>query len=370
MQVIDVDGHVFEPDELWERHLDRRFHDRRPRLVRDERGTTRYLIEGRMTPPGTGRGAWVPEGMREASVHREGAVDPRLRLEDMDTDGIDVAVLYGAISLSFATNVAERELAVACCRAYNDWLAEYCQADPARLKGVPALPLTWMADALAEAERAVRELGFVSLTTPCAVGDRNADHSDNDDLYDLAVDLGVPIGFHAGGARFAYHKFVDAYAQLHALEFPFNIMFVATTLVCGGVLERHPRLRVALLEAGAGWVPYFFERLDEHWEHRSGEMPISRAPSSFLHEGRLFISTEGEDGLGHVVDQVGSDCLVWASDYPHWDARFPGAVAAVSERDDISEADRAAILSHNAARMLGWAEEPVATGGGAGRAGR
>jgi uncharacterized protein len=370
MRVIDVDGHVFEPDELWERHLDRRFHDRRPRLVRDERGTTRYLVEGRMTPPGTGRGAWVPEGMREASVHREGAVDPRLRLEDMDTDGIDVAVLYGAISLSFATNVAERELAVACCRAYNDWLAEYCQADPARLKGVPALPLTWMADALAEAERAVRELGFVSLTTPCAVGDRNADHPDNDDLYDLAVDLGVPIGFHAGGARFAYHKFVDAYAQLHALEFPFNIMFAATTLVCGGVLERHPRLRVALLEAGAGWVPYFFERLDEHWEHRSGEMPISRAPSSFLHEGRLFISTEGEDGLGHVVDQVGSDCLVWASDYPHWDARFPGAVAAVSERDDISEADRAAILSHNAARMLGWAEEPVATGGGAGHAGR
>jgi len=103
MRVIDVDGHVFEPDELWEQYLDRRFHDRRPRLVLDERGTTRYLVEGRLTPAGTGVGAWVPEGMREASALREGAVDARARLEDMDADGIDVAVLYGAISLGFSS---------------------------------------------------------------------------------------------------------------------------------------------------------------------------------------------------------------------------------------------------------------------------
>jgi len=187
MRVIDVDGHVFEPDDLWERYLDRRFHDRRPRLVLDERGTTRYLIEGRLTPAGTGVGAWVPEGMREASALREGAVDPRARLEDMDTDGIDVAVLYGAISLGFSSHlIGDQELAVACCRAYNNWLADYCAAGPERLKGVPVLRLTWMGDALAEAERAVKELGFPSLTTPCAVGDRNADHHDFDDLYDLA----------------------------------------------------------------------------------------------------------------------------------------------------------------------------------------
>ncbi len=354
MRVIDVDGHVFEPDDLWERHLDRRFHDRRPRLVRDDRGTTRYLVEGRLTPPGTGRGAWTPEGMQEASVHRPGAIDPRARVEDMDVDGIDVAILYGAISLGFHSAFTDRELAAACCRAYNDWLAEYCQAAPDRLKGTPALPLASMGDAVAEAERAVRELGFVSLTVPCAVGDRNPDHPDNDDLYDLAEDLGVPVGFHAGGGRFAYHRFVDAYAQLHAVEFPFNNMFAATTIVCGGVLERHPRLRVALLESGAGWVPYFFERLDEHWERRPDEMAVTRAPSSFLGEGRFFVSTEGEQGLPQIIEQAGSGWLVWASDYPHWDATFPGAVAQVGERPDLAAADREAILSANPARLLGW----------------
>src|SRR5262249_40069997 len=116
----------------------------------------------------------------------------------------------------------------------------------------------------------------------------------------------------------------------------------------------HPRLRVALLEAGAGWVPYFFERLDEHWEHRADEMPLNRRPSDYLANGQLFISTEGEDGLGHVVGQVGSGCGGWASGYPHWDARFPGAVKPILDHPELLEEDKAAILSGNAERLLGW----------------
>jgi predicted TIM-barrel fold metal-dependent hydrolase len=200
--VIDVDGHTFEPDDLWERYLPARFHDRRPRLIRDERGTTRYVLEGRVIPPGTGRGAWVPEGMRESAVHREGAVDAKLRLEDMDLEGIDIAVLYGVVSLGFYS-MEDRELCIACCRAYNDWLADYCSADASRLKGTPALPLRWIDDACEEAQRSVRDLGFASITVPCAVGERNADDPANFPLYELAESLDVPVGFHAGGGRFA-----------------------------------------------------------------------------------------------------------------------------------------------------------------------
>jgi predicted TIM-barrel fold metal-dependent hydrolase len=322
--------------------------------VRDERGTTRYLLEGRMIPPGTGRGAWVPEGMRESAVHREGAVDPKLRLEDMDVEGIDIAVLYGVVSLGFYA-MSDRELASAVCRAYNDWLADYCSAAPDRLKGTPALPLAWVDDACAEAERCVRDLGFVSITAPCAVGGRNADHPDNFALYALAERLDVPVGFHAGGGRFAYDKFVDSYAQLHALEFPFNIMFAMTTLVCGGVLERFKKLRVALLEANTGWAPYYVERLDEHYEHRPDEMPtICKAPSAYLAEGRLFISTEGEAGLAHVIEALGPDCVVWASDYPHWDSDFPNGVSKVLSRDDLSAEHKRALFETNAKRLYGW----------------
>lgn len=354
-RVIDVDGHVFEPDDLWERYLPASLHDRRPRLVLDERGTTRYLLEGKVIPPGTGRGAWVPEGMREASVHREGAVDPRLRLEDMDLEGIDVAVLYGVVSLGFYA-MEDRELSIACCRAYNDWLADYCATDPDRLKGTPALPLRWIDDACAEAERAVRELGFVSITAPCAVGERNADDPANDPLYALAQDLDVPVGFHAGGGRFAYKNFVDSYAQLHALEFPFNIMFALTTVVCGGVLERFPRLRVALLEAGVGWAPYHLERLDEHYEHRPHEFPhITKAPSEYVAEGRVYISTEGEDHLPYALSVLPADTVVWASDYPHWDSSFPRSVTKVRDRTDLTDAQKRSLFDTTPRRLYGWA---------------
>ena len=352
--VIDVDGHTFEPDDLWERYLPRSLHDRRPRLVRDDRGTTRYQLEGRMIPPGTGRGAWVPEGMRESSVHREGAVDPLLRLDDMDTEGIDIAVLYGVVSLGFYA-MDDRELCNAVCRAYNDWLADYCAADPARLKGTPSLPLKWIDDACAEAERTVRDLGFVSITVPCAVGERNADDPENSALYELAQELDVPVGFHAGGGRFAHKNFVDAYAQLHALEFPFNIMFAMTTVLCGGVLERFPRLRVALLEAGVGWAPYFLERLDEHYEHRSHEFPnITKAPSAYFAEGRMFVSTEGEDHLPFAIDALGDSSIVWASDYPHWDSSFPRSVTKVTERRDLTAEQLRTLFETNPKRLYGW----------------
>ncbi len=80
--VIDVDGHVFEPDGLWEQYLPARFHEQRPRLITDERGTTRYVIEGKTIPPGTGTGAWAPEGIRESTTLREGGVDAGLRLAE------------------------------------------------------------------------------------------------------------------------------------------------------------------------------------------------------------------------------------------------------------------------------------------------
>ena len=146
--VIDADGHVFEPDSLWEKYLDSRYHERRPRLIRDERGTTRYELEGVRIPPGTGRGAWAPEGLMEASLHREGGVDPKARLVDMDTEGIDVAVLYGTFGLALWL-AEEPAFCAALCRAYNDWLADYCATDPARLKASVALPLRSMPGAAA-----------------------------------------------------------------------------------------------------------------------------------------------------------------------------------------------------------------------------
>ena len=350
--VIDLDGHVFEPDTLWDEYLDPAYRARRPRLRFDARNTTRYEIDGNLIPPGTGRGAWAPEGIMEATTHRDGGIDPAARLADMDAEGIDEAVLYGAVSLGFYA-LPDAEYAAALCRAYHDWLHHFCATDPARLKGAAMLPVQSMPHALAEARRCVEDLGFVSLTVPCAVGMRNPADPENDPLYALAEELDVPIGFHAGGPRFAHDRFVDDYAQLHAVEFPFDIMFAATNLICGGVLERFSRLRVALLEAGAGWAPFLVHRLDEHYEKRPGEMPAIRMePSMYLADGRLVISCEAEPDLGHTVDRLGDHVVAYASDYPHWDCEFPDSVTKIVQRDDLGRDAKRMVLADNARRVL------------------
>ena len=354
LHVIDLDGHVWEPDACWEEHLDTEFLDRRPRIVEDDRGTTRYLVEDRMMPTGSGRGAWAPEGFREASLHRAGGVDPVARLADMDTEGIDLAVLYGTMALGL-WSIVDLDLGIATCRAFNDWLGAYCATDPDRLVPTCALPLRSIPDSVDEIERVVAQHGVMTIPLPASVLGRNLDDETLDPLFDTAERLDVAIGVHAGGTGLAIDRFVDQYAMAHACAFPMDIMLGLTTMLAGGVLERHPRLRVAFLEAGCGFVPAFLERLDEHHEKRPGEMPaIARPPSAYLDDGRVVVSCEPEEhGIAYAVERLGTHVVAYASDYPHWDAEFPGSVAHVRDRNDLTDDAKAAILGGNAARLLG-----------------
>jgi len=353
-RAIDVDGHVFEPEELWNQHLPARFRERRPRIVRDNRGTTRYLIEGRLAPVSEGRGAWVPEGFVEASCTRPGGTDPKARLVDMDAEGIEVAVLYGTMGLGL-WSVQDREFGAALCHAYNDWVYAYCSVAPDRLKGTPALPLHDMPACLAEAKRSVKELGMVTLPVPASVMGNNPDQPYLHPLYALAEELDVPIGFHSGAGGFINDRFVNSYALAHACAFSFDAMLMFATIVGGGIVERFPRLRVVFLEAGVGWVPYWLDRLDEHYEKRPKEFPhIRKPPSEYLADGRIFVSCDpDEKELAHAVHRIGAGHVVYASDYPHWDAMFPGSVRAIAQRDELGDDEKRAILRDNAQRLLG-----------------
>ena len=353
--VIDLDGHVWEPDACWEEFLDPQFVDRRPKIVEDERGTTRYLVEDRLMPAGTGRGAWAPEGFREASLHRDGGVDPVARLADMDTEGIDRAVLYGTFAMGI-WSITDLDLGIAVACAFNDWLASYCATDPSRLSPTCALPLRSVPDSVAEIERTVAEHGVATIPLPGSVLGRNLDDESLDPIFATAERLGVPIGVHAGGTGLAVDRFVDQYAMAHAAAFPMDIMLGLTAVLAGGVMERHPKLRVAFLEAGCGFVPSFLERLDEHYEKRPGEMAaIPRPPSEYAADGRVVVTCEPEEhGIAYAVERLGPHVVAYASDYPHWDAEFPGSVAHISDRADLTDDAKRAILGANAARLLGW----------------
>jgi predicted TIM-barrel fold metal-dependent hydrolase len=137
------------------------------------------------------------------------------------------------------------------------------------------------------------------------------------------------------------------------MSHPFEQMAACAGLLFGGVMERHPDLRFVFLESGCGWLPYWLERLDGHWENWSGHLPEVKQRPSETFRRQCFVSMDPDDACAPgVIEQVGDGCLVWASDYPHTDAPFPGAVKQTLEvLQDVPEASRRRVLGENALRL-------------------
>src|SRR5216117_1343112 len=208
--VVDADGHILEPLDLWDKYIDHKFRERRPRFVIDENGKERLSVEGKLLGNPRGIGSLGAVGVRQGTVKldslkyaegRKGGFDPHARIADMDLDGIDAAFLYLSLGL-FAGAVADPELAAAMCRAYNRWLADYCKPYPDRLFGVAMLPMQSVEHAIQEMRFARKKLGFRG----CFLRP-NPYHGTkmiNDPMYEpfwaAAEDLDVAIGFHEGGS--------------------------------------------------------------------------------------------------------------------------------------------------------------------------
>jgi uncharacterized protein len=332
--ILDADGHVEPPANLdWRRYVPRPWED----AVR--------LHAQRMHGQYGG-----------ITALRSGMWNPAERLADMDLEGIDVSVLFGGLVGIDPVDVPETaDCAVASARGYNDWLAEYCSAAPERLKGVACLPLRDMQRACRELERCVRGLGFASAVLPIRVGKHNLDSEYFTPLYQQAESLDVALSIHAPGFYGdAYDLRWNTHFRRHAYGFVAGLMAGSMDLLCGGVLDRHRRLRVALLEAGCGWLPFWLDRLDAHYHDLPEEAPaIGRPPSHALESGRLFISCEpNEKALPSVVANLGDDFIVYASDYAHYDCMYPESARTLLERGDLSASARRKILSDNPARLF------------------
>jgi uncharacterized protein len=359
--VIDADGHVLEPADAW-RDLDASI---RPRIETDARGLDHVIVGddevfvaklGQMGTPGAdvSTGSHEPVPLESA---RPGAFDPRPRLVDMDAEGIDVAVLYPTIGLGF-WGIREPATAVAVARAYNDWLAEYCAADPHRLRGVAMVPFQSADGAARELRRAREELGFCAAfvrPNPC-LGRSIVDDAYTE-FWEAAEQLDMAVGVHEG-LQFAVPPLgADREPRnvlvLHAVSHTFEQMFACAQLIAEGVLERHPDLRVAFLEAGGGWSAYWLARLDHQVHAYGGYAPKMKLLPSEYFARQCWVSFEiDEVTLPALAPFVGVDRIVWGSDYPHADSTFPGALDEL--RATIAPLPRESqqrILSRNAAAL-------------------
>ena len=249
-------------------------------------------------------------------------------------------------------------------RAYNDWLAEFCAAAPQRLYGSGLVHPQNVDAAVAEARRMKLELGFRSLyLRPNPVRGRNWNNPAYDLLWAECEKLDLPVAFHegwphelpvAGGGRFdGRHE--DLWLSEHVMCHPVEMMYAMVCMISGAVLPRFPGLKVAFLEANCSWVPYWLWRLDEHYEHRERHLKkdLPDRPSEYF-KAQCYVAVEADEHQGvWVAGEIGDDNIVFSTDFPHEDSRFPNAGKTFLELGFPEQSCRK-ILWDNSARLYGF----------------
>jgi uncharacterized protein len=375
-RVIDADGHVSEPLDIFLRHMDAELALKALRFGPETLGRTpraegydvpelqghRLLGQGLhgLMPLINCAGRSADDIFRGRLRYEDGPAagfDGQARLEVLDQEGIEAALLYPSIGLVIG-NFGDDEVATAMSRAYNQWLFEYCSADPDRLIGVGCVPMRNVERAMTELRRCVDEYGFRTVfVRPNMYGGRTFDDPAYDPFWAEAQRLGVPIAFHPAGlwdlpGASRLFKLPDI-MYVACAAFPIDSMMTLTFLLYGGVLERFPELQVAVLESGADWLAHWLDRLDHYWRTFPSLRPhVPLAPSTYVRRQCWFGVSADDTLLPLVVDRVGDDRLLWSSDFPHFDAVYPGAVAATLEHmAELPEASQRRIFVENPRRL-------------------
>ncbi len=355
--IIDSDTHINEPLRLYETFLEEPYRERRPRRIKDTLGLTRIVLEGRLYPDPRLKQVHAEgvEGPRLSGI-RPGATDPKARMEDLDREGVDVQVIIGSLGL-FLSTLKDKDFAAAMCRACNDFYADFSSIDTDRLKPMATLPLQDVPASIEELKRATQSLGHRGVILTPNVNGVNLDHPDFYPLYEEIQNFDIPLAIHWGNSAYitgAGTERFDTTLMTHAVGHPFEQMIAVASLITGGILEQFPRLRIAFLESGCGWLPYWLDRLKENWERRAPEVPLMKKdPLEYFLGGNCFISAVSDERmLPYVVKEFGDEIILFGSDYPHTDSKFPNSVRFLRERPDLSDTTKERILT-NGARWLG-----------------
>jgi hypothetical protein len=366
--IIDADGHTQIPQEVFDNYLDKEFFRNRPRFVTFDDGRGFYIIEGRVVTKPFGWGPGTP-GSIANKTPTLGVKDLDLsnvpgRLADLDLEGIDLQVIYPNVLMSI-NSLEHAGLATAISRAYNTWISERCAQGGGRLRFAAIVALQDPKAAAEELTRAVKSLGAVGVMVTGTIGTRTLDHPELYPFWEAVEQLDVGVGVHTVTGMYPTvgQELFDHFWGAKAVSMPLTLTTAMVSLVGGGIVDLFPKIRFGLLETGCGWLPYWVERMDEM--HERGERdprmydgvlnrkrPKSRIkPSELFAEGRMVVSCEpGEIMLPAVINAVGDKCIMYASDYPHGDSKWPETVSRVRAAGFSNETQNR-ILGENSARL-------------------
>ncbi len=389
--VIDMDSHIMEkPQEMFGGYIDPEYHDRfnhfktalEDNIRKGGTGTvasSRFAVlapvvsdnalggsdafgmvprEFILNPTAGRRNFGRPDRPDLPLIRKEVSWDVKARLEDMDASSVDIDVLYPTHVSSYC-ELRDIGFESALYRAYHRWVSDFCSQAPGRLKW------TLVAN-MRDPHAAVEEIRYWAEADPAMVGIYLSPQGPSfmllDDqrlhpIYAVAQDTDLPILAHGGTARPPYgpgtFDLQGMWFLQHGLGNPWAGMAALGALIGGGIFEHFPHLRVAIIETAAGWLPAVLDRFDAHYVMSPNHAPLLRhMPTDVVRSGRYFHGIDTwERTLESVVQCVGEDVLLFATDWPHGDTSWPEAVQQVTEWPGLSDRAKRKILGENAKRL-------------------
>jgi uncharacterized protein len=392
LRYVDADGHVLEHPRDMQQYAPAEYADRIWHIDTDGEGREWAVMDGRRRPANALAVAATAGMSREDRVRakageirytevRPAAYDAAARLVDMSTDRIDVSVLYPTLLLGIQGH-RDIDFAEVQCRAYNDWLSDHVTGARGRLFGVGVLPQQDPRRAATEIRRVATLPGMVAvfIRPNPAVDWKPLNDPVYDPIWQAASDVGLTVALHPflhadlPGACLGMRlnrlgtsqapvaspgatgqADIDNVFFTQAIANPFDMMCSLAFLCAGGVCERFPLLRMVFLESGGGWLVPWLERLDHQAEIFPWDVPWLRMRPSEYFRRQCWISFDPDESTLAFTARsplCGADRIVWASDYPHPDAVFPGVVAGLDEAiSELTADQQTAIAGGNAAEL-------------------
>jgi predicted TIM-barrel fold metal-dependent hydrolase len=348
--ILDADAHVNEPPNLWQDAVPAKWKDRAPKLVKTDAGDMWHFDGDKEKWPvgltaAAGQSVFQmrPTGQSYETMRR-GCFDTTARLADMDADGIYAQVLYPSVTLKGAkVYSAERELQLACVRAYNEWIAAFAAPARGRLASQALIPTTGLDDAVSELEYALKNGHRGAIISSFPSGSLFPSAADAP-FWARAQEAGFPIGVHigsfmktvpaAGGDKAdpSWSRSLAYVARAAWTKSGGQTLDVACDLLFSGIFQRFPLLKIVLVEAGIGWIPTLLEQSDDMFRRyrwwTGAHKEMSEMPSQIFH--RNFYATFIVDRSGlELRHRLNVDHLMWSTDYPHSSTDWPNSGVSI-----------------------------------------
>jgi predicted TIM-barrel fold metal-dependent hydrolase len=356
--MVSADTHANEPFDLWAKRIDKKYLDRIPRVETDKNGKQWRITEGyRRTR------IFDFKMLGEDGVRGKAGATVENRLADHKRDGIDGEVIFPNKGLAMWAT-PDPVFAMVQCRIWNDWAWEMFGGHNATMSPMAAIATGDFEGSMKEIAR-VAVLGFRGLTLPCKPiwGGHDVDHDNYnlpvfDPMWALIEETGLPITFHVSTGRDPRASKGNGGAVINYVTHSLSPTIEPMANLCSsGVLERFPKVKFALIEAGIGWIPWMLDAMDEAYKkHHFWVRPkLQGLPSDYFRSNGAATFQEDPAGLDLVESYGLQDNFMWANDYPHHEGTWPHSAQAVERTmQKISDDTRAKILGLNANRFFGF----------------